>query len=84
MRSKKKTAKKITKKTKTIYYRPEYTKATKSMPPMVGKKFLFTMTCDAETVKGLNAFQKDNDLDNRSVAGRTALKQFFKSKGYIK
>lgn len=83
----KKTAKKTTKKNRTFtvtYSPPEYTKATKTMPPKIGKKHVFSVSCDADLVKAIRAFQNDYDMGSRSVACRVALKRFLKEEGYLK
>lgn len=80
-------AKKTSKKNKTVtitYKQPTYKKATKTMPPMLGNRYIFTMSCDADVVKALNAFQKDFDMETRAVACRVALKRFLRSEGYLK
>jgi len=83
----KKTTKKTAKRNKRFtvtYNTPVYTKATKTMPPKIGKKHVFTISCDSEIVKAINAFQNDYDIGSRSVACRVALKRFLKEEGYLK
>lgn len=84
MPAKKKTTKKTGKKVTITYSQPVYKKATKNMPPMMGNKYIFTLSCDADLVKALHSFQKDFDMESRAVAARVALKRFLRDEGYLK
>jgi hypothetical protein len=84
--TRKKTVKKSVKGNRTFtitYNPPEYTKATKTLPPKIGKKHIFSISCDADLIRAIHAFQKDYDMGSRSVACRVALKRFLKEEGYL-
>ena len=84
MPAKKKTTKKTGKKVTITYNQPVYKKATKTMPPMMGNKYIFTLSCDGDLVRAIHAFQKDFDMESRAIAARVALKRFLREEGYLK